>query len=296
MPIVRRRRGTFAAGGILPRLGMALALWLPIPPAAAEDLVWLPLTAFGTDALAMIETAVNQGVSRSMLDFDAPADIQVAFAEIRQRAGDAPPADRSDLIVRLAPAACRQYHCPIIVLTWDQGAYSMLTLLRGPEFALGPGFSHGVRDLVERGRHLWFTGRDYIDTGSVGGWRVLTDVDPADRAWIEAALGIGTALVPAPKLPVADRVFLTFVELDDPPLSVQARPEVIVLDMNYQSCLARGCDVTVYATDGERPVVIGAFLGRYVDLGPDDHNGKRDLLIDGTRLFTFDGERYDEDG
>jgi hypothetical protein len=238
----------------------------------------------------------TRGITGAVFDFDRPADLEVAFVELDEQPGDAPFENRSEIILRLAPEACRKEDCPIMILTWDQGAYAMLTLQRGPGFALGTGFSHGLRNLIVRGNYLWFTGRAYVDTGSIEGWRVLTDVDPADRAWIEAALGIGTALAPAPKLPVADRVFLTFVELDDPPLSVQARPEVIVLDMNYQSCLARGCDVTVYATDGERPAVIGAFLGRYVDLGPGDHNGKRDLLIDGTRLFTFDGERYDGDG
>jgi hypothetical protein len=292
MPIVRERRGAVAAVGASLRLAIALALWLPIRPAAAEDLVWLPLTALDGEARTMIEAAAHDGSIGALFDFGTPGDLQVAFAEIREHAGEAPPPDRSDLILRLAPEACRKDHCPVMIMAWDQGAYVMLTLQRGPEFALGTGFSHGLRNLLVRGDHLWFTGRDYIDTGSVEGWRVLTDVDPADRAWIETALDIGTARAPAPALPVADRAFVAFVDLDDAPSSAQARPEVIVLDKNYQSCVRRGCAVTIYATDGDRPAVIGEMLGYAVDLGPDSHHGKRDLLIDGTDLFTFDGERY----
>jgi hypothetical protein len=292
MPMVRGRHGTFAAARAVLRLAMAFALWLPIGDAAGDDLAWLPLTAFDAEARTMIEDTAVREVGSTLFDFGRPATIEVAFAEIDGRSGDVPAEDRSEIILRLVPDACSRDHCPIMILSWHQGSYRMLTTQRGPGFALGTRFSHGVRDIVVRGEPLWFTGRDYLNTGSVEGWRVLTDLAPTDRAWIEAALGIGVERLPAPHLPTPDRVFVATVELDEAPPAATAAPEVIVVDVNFQSCGRRGCTITVYSGDGDRHAAIGDMVGDAVDLGPAFHNGKRDLLIDGAALSTFDGARY----
>lgn len=287
-----RRSGAVATRPSWRWLFVAVALALPTRPASAEDLEWHPLNAIYTTTRTAIEVAVTRE-SVGLFDFADPGRIQVAFAELDEHPGHGPSARRSEVILRRAPEACTLYDCPVMILTWGQVSYVGVTVLKGPALALGTGFKHGLRNLVVNGDRLWFTGREYRDTEQIEGWRVLTDLDPLDRGWIEEECRIGVEIVPGENPPAADNVFVALVELDQNRGSTsQPHPEIVVMDRNPLSCGSAGCSFSVYAVGSEGRRRIGGFQGSKLSFGAGYHNGMRDVILDAAGLFTFDGAEY----
>lgn len=274
-------------------LAITAALLLCARTAAADEaLAWLPLTAAGWGVRAEI-AAATRGTPIGYYLHD-PTQVELAFAEIDEHPGDEPSERQPEIWLRLA-AGCSIYDCLLSILTWDGDSYAPLTSLYGADVALASGFSHGRRDLVVDGDPFWFDGRNYVFTGSIEGWRVLTDLDPVDRVWIEEELGIGIELLPEPNPLVADDVYVAFVELDQPPPSPPSpsQLEVVVIDRNGQSCGRIGCLISVYTNGPEGHRRIGDFIGWDLSLGSTVAHGMRSLILDGRGLFVFDGVRYD---
>jgi hypothetical protein len=279
-----------AAGHLWPWLCMVAALALSPRPTAAQDLEWQPLTAFDTTMRATIEAAATREIV-GMFDFDDAAHVQVAFAELDEDASTRP-ANLPEIILRLAPEACTRYHCPIMALTYERGRYVELTLLRGPALTLGTAFHHGLRDLLVGGDRFWFTGTQYIYTGEIEGWRLLPEVDPATRAWIDKEFEFGQVLIPEPDPHDPMDVFVAVVDLGRDPsaTSYAPRPAIVIIDRN--ACGNAGCSVVVYAVEGASRRRIGTFLGVALSLGTGFRHGLRDLVLDRRGIFTFDGTAY----
>ena len=118
-----------------PLVAAALMISLLSHRAAAEDLAWLPLTAFDAEVRAAIETgATTQHLG--VFAFTDPADVQLAFAELDEQPGDAPFAERSEIILRRDPAICPPNDCPVMILTWRGTGYEELDTLKRPGIAL----------------------------------------------------------------------------------------------------------------------------------------------------------------